>query len=107
MTDAAVQDAPPSLTPFQVCEQAVEKWKAAYCPHGDFERETIMIASRVNSWISAKSVLAGVRDVFCAARTPEGPLPFEIIMVLGNDLAGRLLEEGMLVAQPRRGGTLS
>ena len=108
MTESVASEQPPvsSLTAFEVCNRAVEKWKAVHCPQGDFERETMMITARVPSWISATSVVAGVTDVLSAARPESGPLSVEVIHVLANDLAGRLLKEGMLIAQPKRSGRL-
>ena len=95
---------PPTVS--DVCRGAIEQWKAMHCPKGDFERETMMVTARVGSWISARSVLAGVRDVFSASR-PEGTaLPQEVITVLADELARQLMEEGMLIAQARRSGPL-
>lgn len=107
MTDPVESSAAPARTAFEVCQDAIELWKASHCPLGDFERETRMVSARVKSWISARSVLAGVQDVFSASRPAGVALSREVVTVLADDLARKLMEEGMLIAQPRRAGALS
>lgn len=107
MTNPVESSIAPAPTAFEVCQGAIEQWKASHYPLGDFERETLMVSSRVKSWISARSVLAGVHDIFSASRPAGVAISHEVVTVLADDLARKLMEEGMLIAQPRRAGALS
>ena len=107
MTDTLDLNTVPAPTAFEVCHGVIDQWKATHCPKGDFARETMMVSARVRSWISARSVMAGVRDVFSACRLDGAALSPELISVLGEELARQLAEQGMLIAQPRRAGALT
>lgn len=101
-----MEEAKPAPSARAVCAAVVDEWKAVHCPRANLEIETRMATARVPSWISPRSVLAGVGDIFCTTRVDGRPLASEAVEDLANRLAHRLSDEGLLVAQPRRAGLL-
>ena len=98
--------APTGPSACDVCQEVVQDWKKSHGLTASFEEETHRVALRANTWISPLSVAAGVMDVFSAC--PVVPrLTKETIQDLGDRLGMRLREEGLLLAQPRRGGVLA
>lgn len=91
---------------FDICEEVVLDWKKTHALTSNFEEETLRVAQRVNTWISPLSVAAGVMDIFSACQgVPR--LSKETIQDLGDKMGIRLREEGLLLAQLRRGGALT
>jgi len=90
-----------------VCREVVDLWRATRYPDTLFEEETRMAAGRVNSWISPASVSAGVMDIFSAARSNADAMSKDAINELAAMLGKRLFDEGLLIAQSRRGGSLA
>ena len=95
----------PSASARTACEEVLSVWQADHYPDRKFAEELEILACRVNSWVAPSSVLAGVKDVMWSA-LPGDPETREKIDLLGNKLAHRLNEDGLLVASPRRAGNL-
>lgn len=103
MQPAAVPTGPSAS---DVCNEVIQAWRKAHGLEATFEEETHRVIMRANTWIAPVSVAAGVMDIFLAS--PVVPrLSRETIMDLGDKLGMRLREDGLLLAQPRRAGTLA
>ena len=105
MTDQQ-QEQPEQQTRFEVCQQVISQWKQDNAIVQNLDDQTRMLVARVNSWVSAVSVVAGVRDVMSCA-IPHSPTIGAAIEDLGNILGKRLLAAGFLIASPRRSGGFS
>lgn len=90
----------------EICEDVVSQWSTVHCPGKDLAGPTLMLALRVNSWVSGLSVVEGVRDVM-SSHLPQTEQMEAAIEELGTRLGHRLLAAGLLIASPRRAGTLS
>ena len=97
---------PISPAALEICEQAISEWSSSHCPGRDLSEPTRMMASRVNSWVTGSSVVAGVRDIM-SSNLPQNEGMRAAIEELGNRLGHQLSEAGLLIASPRRAGALA
>jgi hypothetical protein len=96
---------PPSASAVEACKEVVSSWRDVHCPGQNLDEQIHMLASRVNSWVSGASVVAGVRDVMSSVIT-QGEDKQAIIDELGTRLGRRLSDDGLLLASPRRSASL-
>lgn len=96
----------PSLTSIAICKEIIEAWKEEHGIEVALEEQAMQLASRVNTWVAPRSVLAGVTDVVTPHITGREDRE-AVIEQLGNRLGQRLMDDGLLIASPRRAGTLS
>lgn len=95
---------PVSPVALEVCTEVVLAWKNTHFPEQDFDEQTTMLASRVNSWMAGTSVEAGVKDVMNAiVRGQDADAKIE---ELGVRLGRRLSLEGLLIGSPKRTSSL-
>lgn len=86
---------PPSEQAVLACEEIVASWQKEHELNVNLEKETYILASRTRSWLTPRSVVAGVSDVLSPAfRNQE--LPEGSLLQLGENLAKRLLTEDLL-----------
>lgn len=90
----------------EICQDVISTWGDVHCPGKDLEEPVLMLALRVNSWVSGLSVVAGVQDVM-SSHLPQNADMRAAIEELGTRLGHRLSEAGLLIASPRRAGALS
>jgi hypothetical protein len=86
---------PPSDAVLAACNDVVSQWRETHGVRVNLEEATWKLAARVNSWLGPKSVQAGVGDVI-GGRLGGEELPDGALDQLGERLARRLLEEGLL-----------
>lgn len=96
---------PVSPSAMEICKETIEQWASTHFPGHDFSEPVNMLAARVNSWVSGISVVAGVRDVM-SSHLKQTESTNAAIEELGNRLGRRLGDEGLLIASPRRSGSL-
>lgn len=76
--------------------EVLDNWKEKHGLTDNFDGKLTMIMGRIGSWISANSVIAGVKDVFSATGKDEKPLQVVQIQDLGEMLAKRLVNDELL-----------
>ena len=105
MNDTAATPPATGVSVADLCREVVLEWRGRHCPHASCEDQLSMTISRVSSWISPASVMAGTLDIFGTVRTARGgPLSQAAVEELGEKLGRRLRDSGLLLAQPRRSG---
>lgn len=87
----------------KICTDAIKDWASQHNITENLDEQSYRLASRVSSWISPRSVIAGVQDILSAhlgKRYP--PEVLQSLSDLGDNLGRKLEEAGLLKGSAKR-----
>lgn len=104
--DQSLIHSPPVASPqVMATDDVLSQWAAEHCPDFDLQLQASQIASRMPTWIAARSVHAGVSDIMCTLPLDITPAALE---QLSDAVSRRMHEDGLFgLMQPRRTGPLA